>query len=100
MLSNCTKNLLNLKDLIVKRVKNFENSVEIYAELPFSDFLCEYFKIFPKEQIDNVKYLVTDLWKSYKDIDITYFRKENILKMLDIYCFLESVKLNKSVMMN
>ena len=40
MLSNCTKNLLNLKDLIVKSVKNFENSVEIYAELPISEHVC------------------------------------------------------------
>ena len=42
-------------------------------------FLCEYFKKFPKEQLDNVKYLVTDLWESYKDIGITYFRKAKIV---------------------
>ena len=42
-------------------------------------FLCEYFKKFPKEQLDNVKYLVTDLWESYKDIGITYFRKAKII---------------------
>ncbi len=42
-------------------------------------FLCEYFKKFPKEQLDNVKYLVTDLWESYKDIGITYFCKAKIV---------------------
>jgi len=42
-------------------------------------FLCDYFKKFPKEQLDNVKYLVTDLWESYKDIGITYFRKAKII---------------------
>ena len=42
-------------------------------------FLCSYFKKFPKEQLDNVKYLVTDLWESYKDIGITYFRKAKIV---------------------
>ena len=42
-------------------------------------FLCDYFKKFPKEQLDNVKYLVTDLWESYKDIGITYFRKAKIV---------------------
>ena len=42
-------------------------------------FLCNYFKKFPKEQLDNVKYLVTDLWESYKDIGITYFRKAKIV---------------------
>ena len=42
-------------------------------------FLCDYFKKFPSEQLDNVKYLVTDLWESYKDIGITYFRKAKIV---------------------
>ncbi len=42
-------------------------------------FLCDYLKKFPKEQLDNVKYLVTDLWESYKDIGITYFRKAKIV---------------------
>jgi len=41
--------------------------------------LCEYFKKFPKEQLDNVKYFVTDLWETYKDISFTYFRKAKIL---------------------
>lgn len=42
-------------------------------------FLCDYFKKFPQEQLDNVKYLVTDLWEPYKDIGITYFRKAKIV---------------------
>ena len=42
-------------------------------------FLCDYFKKFPTEQLNNVKYLVTDLWESYKDIGITYFRKAKIV---------------------
>ena len=42
MLSNCIKNLLNLKDLNVKSVKNLKNSVEIYAELPISEQICPY----------------------------------------------------------
>lgn len=41
--------------------------------------LCEYFKRFPKEQLDNVKYFVTDLWENYKDIAFTYFRKAKII---------------------
>lgn len=41
--------------------------------------LCEYFKKFPKEQLDNVKYFVTDLWETYKDIAFTYFRKAKIV---------------------
>lgn len=42
-------------------------------------FLCEYFKKFPKEQLDNVEYFVTDLWETYKDISFTYFRKAKII---------------------
>lgn len=41
--------------------------------------LCEYFKKFPKEELDNVKYFVTDLWETYKDIGFTYFRKAKII---------------------
>ncbi len=42
-------------------------------------FLCDYFKKFPKSKLDNVKNLVTDLWESYKDIGMTYFRKAKIV---------------------
>ena len=42
-------------------------------------FLCDYFKKFPKEQLDNVQYFVTDLWETYKDIAFTYFRKAKIV---------------------
>lgn len=41
--------------------------------------LCDYFKKFPKEQLDNVKYFVTDLWETYKDISFTYFRKAKVI---------------------
>ena len=40
MLSNCIKNLLNLKEVNVKSIKNFKNSVEVYAELPISKQVC------------------------------------------------------------
>ena len=48
-------------------------------ECRYKHFLCEYFKKFPKEQLDNVKYFVTDLWETYKDISFTYFRKAKII---------------------
>lgn len=41
--------------------------------------LCQYFKKFPKEQLDNVEYFVTDLWETYKDIAFTYFRKAKVI---------------------
>ena len=40
MLSNCIKNLLNLKELNVKSIKNFKNAVEIHIELPVVEHIC------------------------------------------------------------
>lgn len=48
-------------------------------ECRYKHHLCDYFKKFPKEQLDNVKYFVTDLWETYKDIAFTYFRKAKIV---------------------
>ena len=41
--------------------------------------LCDYFKQFPQEELNNVKYFVTDLWETYKDIAFTYFKKAKII---------------------
>ena len=144
MQNNCIKNLLNLKGVVVKNIKNLKDLVEVYIELPvveqvcphcgakttkihdyytqhvnsklprvlcidefkensgnykyqvalingethevvdiiecrYKHVLCDYFKKFPKEQLDNVKYLVSDLWETYKDIGMTYFRKAKIV---------------------
>ena len=46
--------------------------------------LCQYFKNFPQEQLDHVQYLVSDLWETYKDISMTYFRKEKLLLIIFI----------------
>ena len=42
MHSNCIKNLLNLKELNIKSVKNFKDKVEIFAELPISEQVCPF----------------------------------------------------------
>ena len=42
-------------------------------------FLCDYFKRFSQDQLDNVKYFITDLWETYKDIAFTYLRKAKIV---------------------
>lgn len=54
------------------------NVVDI-IECRHKHVLCEYFKKFSKEQLDNVKYFVTDLWETYKDISFTYFRKAKVV---------------------
>ena len=40
MQTNCMKNLLNLKDFIVKNIKNLKDKVEIYIELPVKEHIC------------------------------------------------------------
>ncbi len=40
MQNNCIKNLLNLKEVIVKNVKNLKDSVEVYIELPVCEQIC------------------------------------------------------------
>lgn len=41
--------------------------------------LCNYFKKFPLSERSKVKYFITDLWETYKDISITYFPKAKII---------------------
>lgn len=48
-------------------------------ECRYKHFLCDYFKKFPKAQLDNVKFFVTDLWETYKDIAFTYFSHAKIV---------------------
>lgn len=48
-------------------------------ECRYKHFLCDYFKQFSKEQLNNVKFFVTDLWKTYKDIASTYFKHAKII---------------------
>ena len=40
MHSNCIKDLLNLKEVIIKSIKNFENAVEVHIELPVTEHIC------------------------------------------------------------
>lgn len=40
MQNNCIKDLLGLKDVIIKNIKNSKNLVEIYIELPISEQVC------------------------------------------------------------
>ena len=73
------RNLVSQSD--VSKQTNVSTSV-ISKMLPLcrqKHFLCEYFKHFPKEQLDNVKYFVTDLLETYKNIAFTYFRKAKII---------------------
>ena len=41
--------------------------------------LCTYFKKFSYEERCKVKYFISDLWETYKDISMTYFPKAKII---------------------
>ena len=41
--------------------------------------LCDYFKKFSLSERSKVKYFITDLWETYKDIAFTYFPKAKIV---------------------
>lgn len=41
--------------------------------------LCDYFKKFSLSERSKVKYFITDLWETYKDISFTYFPNAKII---------------------
>jgi transposase len=49
------------------------------VECRYKHFLCDYFRRFPQAELDNVKFLVSDLWETYKDIGMTYFKHAKIV---------------------
>lgn len=63
----------------VALIDGITHDVVDILECRYKHSLCEYFKKFSKEQLDNVEYFVTDLWETYKDIGMTYFRKAKIV---------------------
>ena len=40
MQTNCIKYLLDLKDVMIKNIKNLKDTVEIYIELPVKEHIC------------------------------------------------------------
>ncbi len=42
MHTNCIKNLLNLKDVVVKNIKNLNDKIEIFIEVPKSEQTCPF----------------------------------------------------------
>ena len=66
MQSNCIKNLLNLKEVNVKSVKNLKNSVEIYAELPISEQVCPCYGTTTSKIHDHYTQPIRDLTTQFK----------------------------------
>ena len=63
-------------ELVKKDMRDLGNQINISNSQVYS--LDQTIKT-STEQLDNVKYFVTDLWETYKDIAFTYFRKAKIV---------------------
>ena len=70
MLNNCIKNLLNLKELNVKKVKNSKNCVEVYAELPISKQVCPYCGSYTSKIHDHYTQKIKDIPIQFKPTTI------------------------------
>lgn len=61
-------------------ILNAENNKPIdIVECRYKTHLLDYFKQFPLEERKKVKYIVIDLWKSYKDLAQRYFPNAKIV---------------------
>ena len=92
MLSNCIKDLLGFKELNVKSIKNFKNSVEVYATLPISEqvvlvvelLLIRFMTIIPKSIKDiPINFKPTNIFKNktryeYKNCSKSFYPKNQI----------------------
>lgn len=45
----------------------------------YKHYLADYFRSFPQEVRDNVKFFVTDLWNTYRDLAFTFFRHAKVI---------------------
>ena len=51
--------------------------IEVYSSRR-KDKLTQNFSVIPKEERDNVKYIIIDMWESYKDLAKIYFKNAKI----------------------
>jgi len=45
----------------------------------YKHYLADYFRSFPEDVRDNVKFFVTDLWDTYRDLAFTFFRHAKVI---------------------
>ena len=77
MLTYCIKDLLNLEEVIIKSIKNLENVVEIYIEMPLKPHIC------PNCGSETTKIHDYRI-QTIKDIPI-YFKPTNLIYNKRIY---------------
>ena len=75
MHSNCIKNLLNLKEVIIKSIKNLEKSVEIHIELPVKEHICPCCGAKTSNVHDYYKQPITDIPIYFKPTKLIYRKR-------------------------
>lgn len=75
MHSNCIKDLLNLKGVILKSIKNLKNNVEIHIELPTKEHSCPCCGTKTTKVHDYYKQSITDIPIYFKPTNIIYRKR-------------------------
>ena len=79
MRNNCINNLLNLKDVFVKKIKNFDNEIIIYIETEHHECFCPH--------CDSITSTIKDYHtQSIKDVPIQFKKTTLILKKRRYLC--------------
>ena len=75
MHTNCIKNLLNLKDVLVKNIKNLNDKVEIYIEVPISEQTCPFCGSKTSKIHDYYKQTIKDIPIYFKPTYLIYNKR-------------------------
>ena len=78
MQSNCIKNLLDLKEVIIKSVKNLENNVEINIELPIKEHTCPCCRTQTTKVHDYYTQTIIDIPIQFKPTSIIYKKRRYV----------------------
>ena len=75
MHSNCIKDLLNLKEVIIKSIKNLKDVVEIHIELPIVEHTCPSCGSKTTKVHDYYTQPITDIPIYFKPTEIIYKKR-------------------------
>ena len=84
MHSNCIKNLLNLKNVEVKNIKNLSNRVELYIQLPVSQQICPCCGSKTSKIHDYYKQSIKDIPIYFKPTFLIYNKRRYICKSCNL----------------
>jgi len=85
MLSNCIKNLLNLKGVIVKSVKNLPKKERVYFKHSRKLLLSRSCNLKTDKQKEELSYILINY---FEDLRIAYKEKEDLLDILYKFKFI------------